>query len=99
VARYADACNLFASQPSVVAHKLDVLERHCDAEGRDGSGIEKTIILGGEDPLADVDRFLADMDDYASMGIEKVWVNPAGPDPAAWVTRFTEQVGPRLQDL
>src|SRR6266536_6531100 len=35
VARYADACNLFASSPHDVAHKLDVLRRHCDDEGRD----------------------------------------------------------------
>ncbi|CAL9650069.1 hypothetical protein SUDANB23_06571 (plasmid) [Streptomyces sp. enrichment culture] len=30
VARYADACNLFAFGSGEVAHKLDVLVRHCD---------------------------------------------------------------------
>ena len=35
VARYADACNLFGTSPADVAHKLDVLRGHCDAEGRD----------------------------------------------------------------
>src|ERR1700727_211814 len=30
VAQYADACNLVAISPEVVAHKLEVLERHCD---------------------------------------------------------------------
>ena len=34
VAQYADACNLFGG-PDEVAHKLDVLRRHCDAVGRD----------------------------------------------------------------
>src|SRR3984957_1500028 len=34
VARYADACNLFGDT-TVVAHKLDVLRRHCDDVGRD----------------------------------------------------------------
>src|SRR5580700_10108993 len=34
VAQYADACNIFAVSPEVVAHKLKVLARHCDAEGR-----------------------------------------------------------------
>jgi alkanesulfonate monooxygenase SsuD/methylene tetrahydromethanopterin reductase-like flavin-dependent oxidoreductase (luciferase family) len=35
VARYADACNLFASSPEDIAHKQDVLRAHCEAEGRD----------------------------------------------------------------
>ena len=44
VARYADACNLFASSPDEVAHKLDVLARHCDDEGHDPAKIERTIL-------------------------------------------------------
>ena len=98
VARYADACNLYAPDRAVVAHKLDVLARHCEAEGRDPAGIEKTIITG-TDPLADVDAFIASMDDYARLGIELAWVNPVGPDPAGWVARVTEQVVPRLTEL
>ena len=31
VARYADACNLFARSPAEVAHKLAVLDQHCAA--------------------------------------------------------------------
>src|SRR3954451_13665043 len=30
VAQYGDACNLFATSPADVGHKLDVLRRHCD---------------------------------------------------------------------
>ena len=41
VARYGDACNLFGP-PEVVRHKLDVLARHCEAEGRDPADIAKT---------------------------------------------------------
>ena len=41
VARYAQACNLFASAD--LEHKLDVLRRHCEAEGRDYDEIEKTV--------------------------------------------------------
>jgi len=40
VARYAQACNLFSGPD--LARKLDVLRAHCDAEGRDYDGIEKT---------------------------------------------------------
>jgi F420-dependent oxidoreductase-like protein len=42
VARYADACNLFAGPD--LAHKLDVLRAHCEAEGRRYDDIEKTVL-------------------------------------------------------
>ncbi len=42
VARYAQACNLFPS--AEVEHKLEVLRRHCEAEGRDYDDIEKTVL-------------------------------------------------------
>jgi F420-dependent oxidoreductase-like protein len=45
VAKYADACNLFAAGGAdEVRHKLDVLRAHCEAEGRDYDAIEKTTI-------------------------------------------------------
>ncbi len=43
VARYAQACNLFPGPQ--LAHKLDVLRGHCEAEGRDYDEIEKTVIF------------------------------------------------------
>jgi F420-dependent oxidoreductase-like protein len=42
VARYADSCNLFPGPQ--LAHKLDVLRRHCETEGRDYDEIEKTVM-------------------------------------------------------
>ena len=98
VAQYADACNLFAPDPEVVAHKLGVLARHCDAESRDPDTIEKTI-LGFGDPLADVDGFLSTMEKYAAMGIDLVEFMPPGPDPAGWVRQLGDQVIPRLNEL
>ena len=41
VARYGDACNLFGP-PDLIRHKLEVLARHCEAEGRDPAEIAKT---------------------------------------------------------
>ena len=41
VARYADACNLFSAGHDEIAHKLDVLARHCETEGRDPAEIER----------------------------------------------------------
>jgi F420-dependent oxidoreductase-like protein len=98
VARYADACNLFAPDAAVVAHKLDVLARHCEAEGRDNDTIRKTI-LGFGDPLDDVDAFLTSMEEFATLGISLVEVMPMKPDPVAWVTQLGEQVVPRLRTI
>lgn len=48
VARYADACNLFAAPGeeglAMLRHKLDVLRQHCEREGRDFDSIEKTVL-------------------------------------------------------
>jgi F420-dependent oxidoreductase-like protein len=41
VAQYGDMCNFFGD-PTVVRHKLDVLEGHCERAGRDPSTILKT---------------------------------------------------------
>ncbi len=41
VAKYADACNIFGDV-ATVRHKLEVLEGHCEAVGRDPGEITKT---------------------------------------------------------
>ncbi|HXW47157.1 MAG TPA: LLM class F420-dependent oxidoreductase [Streptosporangiaceae bacterium] len=43
VARYGQACNLFAGPD--LARKLEILRAHCEAEGRDYDQIEKTCYL------------------------------------------------------
>jgi F420-dependent oxidoreductase-like protein len=98
VARYADASNMFAVGPAVVAQKLEVLARHCETEGRDPASVTKTI-LAMQDPLPDVDAFLADMAEYAKLGVTLVELMPTGPAPAAWVSQLGEQIVPALRDL
>jgi F420-dependent oxidoreductase-like protein len=98
VAQYADACNLFAVEPAVIQHKLDVLTRHCEDASRDPDTIQKTI-LAMSNPLDDVDAFLSSMAEYAKMGITLVEVMPMTPDPVAWVTQLGERVAPELATL
>ena len=99
VARYADACNLFANDVDTLGHKLDVLARHCDEVGRDPETIQSTVIWGASDPLEDLDGFLRAAEDFAGLGVGQVWVSPAGPDPESWVRRLTERAVPRLAEL
>jgi F420-dependent oxidoreductase-like protein len=93
VARYADACNLFGSSPQDVAHKLDVLRSHCEAERRDYDAIRKSAIYLGA-VLEDPDAFLADAERYAALGISQLDVMPDG-DPVEYTERVAELV-PRL---
>ncbi|SHN42549.1 LLM class F420-dependent oxidoreductase [Cryptosporangium aurantiacum] len=99
VAQYGDACNLFAPDVETVAHKIDVLSRHCADVGRDPAQIEKTIITS-LDPIRDTDGFLRAMEEYAKVGVEQVWLSPKGTDdPSTWTLEVTERVLPRLRDI
>jgi F420-dependent oxidoreductase-like protein len=72
VARYADACNLRPGPQ--ISQKLEVLRKHCEAEGRDYSAIEKTCMFAfdvGEDG-SQVDTLIGQLRWLASMGIETV---------------------------
>jgi F420-dependent oxidoreductase-like protein len=100
VAQYADACNLFGESAEAIAHKLDVLRRHCDDVGRDYDTIEKTVIGAGTATGEETrDEFIARMAAYAELGVSLVTVVPTGDDPVAWTTDLVEEVVPRLADL
>jgi F420-dependent oxidoreductase-like protein len=99
VAQYADACNLFAAGIDTTRHKLDVLRRHCDDVGRDYDTIEKTMLGGAADPVADPDAFVAEMAEYAALGITLVEVMPMSDDPVGWTTAVCETLVPRLAEL
>jgi F420-dependent oxidoreductase-like protein len=98
VARYADACNIFAFDLATVTHKLEVLARHCEAEGRNPDEITKTI-LGFANPLDDVSGFLTSMEDYAKLGVTLVELIPPAPDPVAFVAELGEKVVPNLASI
>jgi F420-dependent oxidoreductase-like protein len=100
VARYGDACNLFAASPTDVVHKLDVLRRHCDDVGRDETTIRKTILyMGSALAAGDLEGFLTEMAAYADAGIDEVIVMPAEGEPAAWIERCCASAAPRLAEL
>jgi F420-dependent oxidoreductase-like protein len=67
VARYADACNLFATPD--LAHKLDVLKRHCDDVGRNYDDITKSVYYFF-DTAAGPAKILDDLRRFAGMGFQ-----------------------------
>lgn len=72
VARYADACGLRPRQD--LPRKLEVLRRHCEAEGRDYDAIEKTCVFAfdvGEDGSR-AGELIERLRWFAGMGIQTV---------------------------
>ncbi len=72
VARYADACNLRPGPE--VPDKLDVLRRHCEAEGRDYDEIEKTCMFAFDvgERGEKVDELVGQLRWLSGMGVETV---------------------------
>jgi F420-dependent oxidoreductase-like protein len=101
VAQYANACNLFATSPDEVGHKLEVLRRHCDEVGRAEADIRKTILVMASRALSngDVDGFVGEMADYAKLGIEAAVVMPPGDHPADWIEQTCAPAASRLAEL
>ncbi|MFC0547847.1 LLM class F420-dependent oxidoreductase [Kutzneria chonburiensis] len=95
VAQYADACNLFPSSVEEVAHKLDVIKGHCDTVGRDFAEIEATLTTRSDD----LDTFVAQMEDYAKLGIKTVMIAPPTGTPSRWIEEFVAPAVQRVADL
>lgn len=94
VAAYADACNLFGDLETV-KHKLEVLERHCDAVGRDPASITKTR-LGGlvvAETAQEAERKRTEMARARGMDAERARAYVIAGDPEA----VREQVGEYLE--
>ena len=79
VAQYADACNVFGS-PEAIARKYAILDRHCEAVGRDPDEIERSTLQdvrisrdgrpGTASPSQVVDHF----GDLSDVGVQHVVV-------------------------
>ncbi|HYL52058.1 MAG TPA: LLM class F420-dependent oxidoreductase [Acidimicrobiia bacterium] len=95
VAQYADACNIFGGA-DVVAHKIDVLRRHCDAVGRDPNEIEVTAMYRDLPPDATVDDVVRGAEALAKIGVSTLVTGAIGDDPAGWLE---STFGPAMEQL
>ena len=96
VAQYADACNVMGDVEGV-AHKIDVLRRHCDAVGRDVREIEVTTMIRNlPSGTPTRDEVLRAASEWASIGVSTVMAGPVGDDPAGWLESV---FGPAMDEL
>jgi F420-dependent oxidoreductase-like protein len=102
VAQYADIWNSMVGDADELKHKIEVLNRHCDAVGRDPGEIRKTV--GGIlalDPFEDIDAYLKTVERFAALGVELINVGPlpGNPDPVGFIRRYGDEVAPRLAEI
>ena len=97
VATYADACNVIGDA-ATVAHKVEVLHRHCADVGRDPAEIEVTALtMVPED--AGADAILRDAEALSAAGAAAIVIRSTGPDPTRWLNENWGPVVPRLADI
>ena len=99
VARYADACSL-RPRPEI-PEKLDILRRHCEAEGRDYDSIEKTCAFAfdvGEDGQK-VGQLLGQLRWLGEMGVETVIGAVPNVDRISPLEIIGREVIPEVADL
>jgi F420-dependent oxidoreductase-like protein len=99
VARYADACNLFAYiGRETIARKLEVLRRYCQEQGRDYDGISKTVaglIYTGQPPGEILDQCRG----LAGVGADHVIFNVADDHEITPLETLGREVLPGLAEL
>ncbi len=99
VARYGDACNLFAGAGNrVLREKLDVLRRHCDDAGRPYEAIEKTTLATvhlaqGHMPAAEI---IDQCGELAELGISHAIFNMPNVHEIAPLEAFGRDVIPAV---
>lgn len=100
VAQYADIWNSTVTEVDAIKHKIEVLNRHCEAVGRDPGEIRKTVGYF-VNPFEDLDGYFRTVEGYAGLGVELVNAGPfpGNPDPVGFVRRLGDEVIPRLAEI
>ncbi len=102
VAKYADACNLFARGGSEIVHaKLEILKQHCSKVGRDYNEIEKTTLgtahlAAGQMSPSDV---IAQCRALAKVGIQHAIFNMPNVYELTPLEIFGKEIIPAVADL
>jgi F420-dependent oxidoreductase-like protein len=99
VARYADACNIFAYNLDETARKLDVLRQHCADEGRDYDQIEKTAQFRYDlgDNGENVSQVIENLHRIAELGFTQVHGTLARVSQPGQLDLLAERVIPAVE--
>lgn len=98
VAKYADATHQSTGDPEVMRHKMEVLRRHCETEGRDYEEIERYCGLelrpprGESGPIADASTLLERLQALSEAGSQGVFIVMPNLADSDSIERFGEGV-------
>ncbi len=98
VARFADACNLMGS-PAEVAHKVEVLHRHCADVDRAPEEIEVTALFRTFGERPGVDELVGAATEYAEVGVQALVVPTMADDPAGWLEEYLAPAMDQLRGI
>ena len=95
VAKYADVWNFAGGPVDQFSHKLNVLEEHCQAVGRDSAEIKKSIQLPVD--YDNLPGYADTVREYVDAGANHIILNLRAPYPEGIVERLAEEVVPQVQ--
>jgi F420-dependent oxidoreductase-like protein len=105
VAQYADACNVFGTDPEQLRHKYGVLRRHCETVERDYADIEKTLLTqvsltpdGGRRSLT-TDGLVERLGRAAEAGAQHAIFSLEGVNVPSRLELIGREVIPQLRDV
>lgn len=102
VAKYADACNLFARAGlDVLQQRMDLIKRYCDEHGRSYDEIERTALSGaylapGQMTVKDV---IAHCQELAKLGIQQTIFNMPNVQDITPLETFAREIIPAVASL
>jgi F420-dependent oxidoreductase-like protein len=102
VAKYADACNLFAyGGIDVIRLKLQVLEQHCKEVGRPFDKIERTVLSGANLATGETtpDKVIESCQAFADAGIQHVIFNISKLQDVKPIEILGNEILPAVADL
>jgi F420-dependent oxidoreductase-like protein len=100
-ARHADAVNWFPIGHGPFEALRSTLAAHCETEGTDPERIRITMLAFPPDPANDsaVSAWLTEMEGYAALGVDEIFVAPTDPDPVREVDTWARELLPKVAEL
>jgi hypothetical protein len=100
VARYADACNLFARLPVYdLARKLEKLREYCIQEGRAFESIDKTALADWDTARRSPDRIINQVRELRELDFDTVIVSLKGIETLKPIEILARDVIPHISGL
>jgi F420-dependent oxidoreductase-like protein len=98
VAEHATGWNTFHGDPAEYRHKLDVLERHCEAVGRDPGTIRKQIVTRGPlETSAQCEELAERLLPHKALGVEDFLISARPPADLQTIELFAREVAPAVR--